>query len=540
MLDMNEQLKDIKCLLFGDEGVESLAEEVELQKHIEKSMERVSAETIEVKSKRDIFSQFISYENSCEIIKMVKSVSEVNAINVNIFKDKLKNLCSDIVYSGQCPVEMLVYATKAFYNNKFAQNAVIDILTDLSFIDRNFKAAYENILKNWSWNDQISIVIKSCETIEMEEMGENIMEIAEDNECLRQVAISALVNMKLKHYFSRIINLMSAAREDSKEIISIATEIYPKMARHPEGQEVLFKAYFNEKNFALNGIFVSALKNNISSEDLNKIIEYAEANDLSKQRKALYLLGKIDNKYTAKAIKTLLENNRVDKKELFTVIGFSKKVEFINPLKACIKDTSKSADLRYKALISLGNFNDKRQIPFIEEFLSEGDEIKIAASSALLQLGEISYLVDLFKYVLKEENSNSTKLAKKELKRIRGLRNQELNIKIDSACEKILEGDKESICSNIIEILTRVNSDRSNSIILNKFHNTKLIDLKGKILKYFTENYVQFAPSYQEEVRKSIVKGSVDKSSRIVMTESMRALAVINKRTDSTPVRGAY
>jgi len=43
MQDMNQQLMDIKSLLFGDEGGEDLTEEVELQKHIEKSIERVSA-----------------------------------------------------------------------------------------------------------------------------------------------------------------------------------------------------------------------------------------------------------------------------------------------------------------------------------------------------------------------------------------------------------------------------------------------------------------------------------------------------------------
>jgi len=53
---------------------------------------------------------------------MVQSFNEVNALNVNTFKDKLKNLCLDIVYKGQCPVEMLVYSTKAFYNNKFTIN----------------------------------------------------------------------------------------------------------------------------------------------------------------------------------------------------------------------------------------------------------------------------------------------------------------------------------------------------------------------------------------------------------------------------------
>lgn len=539
MQDMNEQLKDIKNLLFGDESTEGVTGEAELQKHVEKSMERVSAQTIDVKIKRDIFSQFISYDNSYEIIKTVKSVSEVNAVNVNVFKDKLKNLCSDIVYSGQCPVEMLVYSTKAFYNNKYAQSTVINVLKDLSFIDRNFKAAYDNILKNWNWKDQISIVIKSCESIAMEEMGQNIMEIAERSEGLRQEAIVSLVNMKLKQYYSKIVNLMSAAREDSKEVVGIAAEVYPKMARCLEGQEVLFKAYFNDRNFALNGIYASALKNNISSEDLNKIIEHAESKEVFKQKKALYLLGKVNNKYATEAIKTLLENNRVDKKELFTVMGYSKNIEFINSLKACIKDAGNSTDLRCKALISLGNFNDKKQVPFIKEFLNEGDEIKIAASSALLQLGEINYLVDLFKYVLKEDNSNFANQAKNELKRIRGQRNQELNLKIDSACEKILEGDKENICSNIIDILTRVNSDRSNSIILNKFHNTKLIDLKGRILRYFAENYIQFAPDFQQEVRKSIVVLSKDKTSKVFMLESMRALEMINKRSDRAPVRGA-
>jgi HEAT repeat protein len=539
MQDMNEQLKDIKSLLFGEEAVEELEAEVELQKHIEKSMERVSAQEIQVKSKRDIFSQFISYDNSYEIMKMVKSFSEVNALNVNTFKENLKNLCLDIVYKGQSPVEMLIYSTKAFYNNKFAQNAVIDILKDLNFIDKKFKAAYHNIFKNWNWVEQISIVIKSCETINMEEMGEDIMEIAEGSECLRQEAISALVNMKLKQYFGRIVNLMSAAREDSKEIANIAAEVYPKMARDSEGEEALFKAYFNNKNFALNSIFIAALKNNISSEDLNKLIEYSQGNDLAKQKKALYLLGKVNNRYGVQAIKTLLDSNSVDQKELFTIIGFSKNAEFIPPLRDCIKDTSKNTDLRYKSLISLGNFNDKNQIPFIKEFLSEGDEVRIAASSALLQLGEINYLVDLFKYVLKEENNDFAKLAKNQLKRIRGLRNQELNFKIDSACEKILEGDKENICLNIIDILTRANSDRSSSIILNKLNNTNLIEPKRKILQYFAENYVQFDPNFQEQVRNSIVKLSRDKTSKVVMMESMKALEIINKRTDFAPVKGA-
>jgi HEAT repeat protein len=539
MQDMNEQLKDIKSFLFGEDGNDGLTEEVELQKHIEKSMERASAEAIEAKSKRDIFSQFISYDSSDEIMKMVKSFNNINALNVNIFKDNLKELCLDVVYKGQSPVEMLVYSTKAFYNNKFAQNAVIDILKDLSYIDKNFKAALYNILKNWSWIHQISLVIKSCEVIDMEEMGENIMHIAEGSECLRQVAISALVNMKLKQYYGRIVNLMSAEREDSQEIANIAAEVYPKMAREPGGQAALFKSYFNDKNFALKGIFVAALKNNISSEDLNKLIEYAEGNDVAKQKKALYLLGKTNNNYGVQAIKTLLDSKRVDQKELFTIIGFSKNVEFVVPLKDCIKDASKNTDLRYKALISLGNFNDKKQIPFIKEFLSEGDEIKIAAASALLQLGEINYLVDLFKYVLKEENNDFAKLAKNQLKRIRGLRNQELNFKIDSACEKILEGDKENICLNIIDILTRANSDRSSSIILNKLNNTNLIEPKRRILQYFAENYVQFDPNFQEQVRNSIVKLSRDKTSKVVMMESMKALEIINKRTDFAPVKGA-
>lgn len=517
----------------------------DLQSMVVKSMERANADltgnsqAIGVASKY-IFKQFISYANAERIVKLVSDLPNIVPGKLTAYKDMITDECSYMIHQGESPVEMIIYATKAFELNNNFEIEIIDILKDIYSIDKNFILALDNILRNWSWVPQCLLAVKCCVNLKIEQLGEALMNLFEKKALLRQTAANAIIELKLKSFYQRIVNLYTTIPTDNRHTTGIIRDVFREMANSgPEGVECLLRGYISNTNNKLGGIFISALRNKIDIHCIHTVIGYTASTDKALQSKALKLLGRLKTRSITEILISLADDPKVDKTSLCIALGYTMDPIIIHILKRFIEDENCSVEVRTSALISLANLGNKEDLPYIESFIGKSPEFEIVACSCCVQLGRVERFTTLFSYLLSQNiDRRLVDLAIKELNRLCSIKLSDSNIvtTFNNASKLILEKENEFLIMNVLKILNKVHDPEIAAVLLDKLKKTDIDNVKVKILDYLSQNFSEFDNKLKTRIREAFVKHSMkNTNSKRVIDQAMKSLTIITRGVDSTP-----
>lgn len=536
-LDFKEQLQEAAEKLGIEEEVSAENLDEEIITEIESTNAELSKSTKGFKeSNRYIFRQKITYENAEKLKETMDKLKDVSDINYLHHKKILHEVLIKIIMEDQSPIEMLIYLTKEYPNNKEFKNLVLDELKEIYVFDNKLKSSYKNILRHWSFNDQIKIVIESIHQMRLDGFSEELLTIFETNNTLREDAALTIIALGYENYYDNIINLLTVNKEETKESSLVMYEILKNMFKtSEEAVDKVFKIYMESSitKVAANTI-LGLIKKNTTSQMLNELDKYAHCSNKRLQDRAIFLLGKINNNKARQILDTLKYEDDINKKALNISLGFTNNKNNVEYFKKIIEDESKDEEERTSALISLANIGDKSHIEYIKGFLNVSNKFRIASSSALVQLGESNMLKNIFEYIL-GESEELVREATTQINRLKGLKNDQINEALFKVFKFILDKDNENLTLRILDIIksSRIDEDMV-KIILEKFINTESERVKMKMLSYIGENFIVLNSNLKNQVKNSLVKGSKSDSMKI-KEYSTKILKLVSKNEELVP-----
>lgn len=488
-----------------------------------------------------IFKQPISYENAENLINILSTANKYNENNINIFKDQIRKKCSLITTLGESPTEMLIYGTKLFNENEIYINCILDELKNLKDTDKNFQQAYKNILTNWTWNKQLSICMKSISIMYLTEFGNEIYEIFKNNSSIRKDTAIALIDLECRDFYKGMINLLIALLKDTENraVKDMVRDIFFHLGKSDsEGSTYLYTQYLKNEylsNEARNIIAVG-IKPRITPgivKDIEKRLKDKNISD-REQIKLIRLLGRIKTKNQSirKLLMEIKNLPHINKVEVINSIG-----EDSEDLESLINDKNTSIKQKIDAIIILGKSESKESEEKLKNITTNNNKIKIAIHSALFEKGNQNEIVHIFKYLIdnnipEEEQTE----AKNQIKRLRGLRQEKLANTLLKVVKKLLEVDKNKrIVLKILDLYSSGIADENvGEVFLQKLKVTEINEAKIKILDFFNKNINRFNIKLQNEIRKEIVKCSIESDS-LVKDKALRCLKEINRNSDFIP-----
>lgn len=545
-MDWLEQLEELKVNM--KDNPEKWEESTFTKNDIISTLEAINPEITKnsiafKESNKYIFKQPVSYESSEKIIKFVSNNKKIEQWQINSYKQQLHNICSLIVAKGESPVEMLVYSTKAVQNNSENINLIMDELKEMWIVDPKLTAAYKNILRSWNWPEQLQIVLNSIVSMNLDGFDEELINLFENNVQLREEAAYVIIALKYEKYYNRIINCLLALNIDSREITGTILRILKKMAGASKyGAELVFKTYIETtRHPSLNNVFIAAIKKNATAEIYDKLEKYVVSANMNIQKKAIFLLGKIDNQKSADILKSIKDNRNVNKEVLTIAFGNSKNKDYIDLLKNIADDNERRIQERTAALISLANVGGTELIPYVENYINKSPEFEIAAASVLVQFGKMEKITVIFRYILTKNIAEAyVKEAVRQINRLRSLKNPEINSSLNKALKNLLKGDNEFVVLSLVNLFTKgIPDDDVADTLLYKLKNTTVEQAKLIILKYLAKNYPLLSEKIQDMISKEIVTCSLNNSSDQIKNTAMECLSVITRKADLRPVANA-
>ncbi len=543
---MDDNFKDL-LEKFKEQLTEGCYEnEVDTMTIIEDSNPNLTKKSRKYKeSKKKIFKQQISIENAESIINTIRDIKHYNIDNLREYKGEVRSKAESIIIAGENPMEMLVYGIKGIYNSELFINAVRDVMKDL-YLDYSDKVieCYKNILINWNWNDCLEFVLKSIRELYIKDVSEEIYYVLENNNILRESAFNTLVSINATKYYNSMINLLCTDNDSTgAELEIIGKSIKSFVRADSDNTYYVYKAYVGlSLSNSIKNILIGIVRINLSKKILDDIekmlkdykVSRYESNkiiELLKRCKEKHIRGEIiKNEKVVEILKRALTYNHLDRGRVEVALG-----EDVPDIQnKIIFDTSRSIRDRSNAIISMNSSMDDISLNHLE---SESDVMKVIISSVKVQRGNITSLIPLFQFIVQKDERDMVSIeATNQIKRLRGLKDKNLNNQLMKVAEGLLKDDSNQNTSNVMKILdlfsSGIPSDEVGSLYLNKLNSTKQVKVKGKILEFYKKEYNRFSMELRNKISESVILCTREPS---ISEVAMECLKSINEYVDSTP-----
>ncbi|MFI3209711.1 MAG: hypothetical protein R3Y64_01455 [Peptostreptococcaceae bacterium] len=163
--------------------------------------------------------------DSLDLKNLVKVFEEFRdkELKVNGFKIKIKNIANDMISKNVCPIEAILYASKSVNSlleeNNILLDSLSDIIKEVYFIDeKKYKQTIEFILKEWTYKNQLRIVISSCGKIKDLDLIDLIYELHSETDN-KFICLKCFMNIFDEKTMDYSLSLISRNNEfDSTEV----------------------------------------------------------------------------------------------------------------------------------------------------------------------------------------------------------------------------------------------------------------------------------------------------------------------------------
>lgn len=490
-------------------------------------------------SDKAIFKQEISYENAEKLVMEIKRYNEYSVYNLNEYKDAIYQEALFCFERCENPIEMIVYSIREV-TDKMYINSLQDIVKD--FINDYRKEvinAYSNILTNWIWEDCIEFVLDSIKLNFLQELQDQIYNLFTKNYKLRVKAANTLIDIEAKEKFVSMVNFLVVNTTDSREDTGIMKDIIYRLGKDSEfGSIAIYKVYLcvRTKNY-IKKLLLLGIRNNLRIEIYNDMEKKLQNKEIERwvHNDILNLLNYTDR--NAKS-KELLEKCKsiphIDKKKLSDIT-----IDGIDELKGIIIDKSEDVTVRKNSIIKLTKLQDvstEEKMEIIESVYSESDTLRIAAASALTQLGRTKEITTLFKYLVGASDSELAEEALNQIRRLKSIRDNRLNSALTSVIGRFMENDEAKNTPRVLTILeiyrTGMPNEEIIEVFLKKLSMTMHKEIKIRLLEFFGKNYSILPDVEKDKIKQEITKLTLDES---VAQNAMDALKKINVYSSNLP-----
>lgn len=522
MVDFKDSLK--KILDNMDLNIEA-----DTMKTIEETGARLSVESKSYSnSDKYIFKENIDYDKAEKLIDITTHFSKFSELD---FKKELINQCNIILLIGQNPVEMLIYSIRGISDDKYI--AVIPyIIKHISNQNRDkIVTAFKNILHNWLWQDCISIVLECIGKLKLNELDNVVFELFEKNsdiDILTEKSAKVLIDLSAKNKYNSILNKLIAPQSFTANEMEVIEHITHYMIKNSNGGvEYIYNIYKNTPyiNNAIKNKFKYKIIYNINEpilEDIKKELNNENIANLKAKKLLDILKGLTKNEEIKDFLRNLLNKPWLPYDRIIEILGDEKaSIEALNK-----KDASERS--KCNAIIQLADSKKPKNMELIKKHRNESEVINLVVSSALVQMGEINEIKNLFIALVTSDDETIVNTARNQLRRLLIIKDTNVRIqflKVVSAF--ILNNDGKNYEKSILRVISvyvGIKTDQYiGTVLLKKMETTNLISVKKEIIKYFVKTYY----SYQENLKNAIMKQLIEDSKNKVISKEV--LSAINK-----------
>ena len=454
-------------------------------------------------SAKNIFKSYISYEHAEELVNLVTNISKYDEYNLQSYKETLRNTCDLIAVLGENPVEMLIYSSKALYNNKpMFKNCIIDELKNLYDDERDIISPFRHILLNWSWTECLEIVLKSIKELYLKDLADEVLFVFESNPILRELASDVLISIGNKNHIKSVINFLINQQDNSNEFRTSLRSITKNISKnYINGSKYIYNAYLEAQvSPQIRKILIASIRDNINMNLFDTIKKTLNSNtERYKHNKIIQLLEKCDNYQIATEI--------LGDPTIHTPVGFTEEELLKN-----IINTNEPIRIRADSIIKLRD-SSKDINPILSKLREESDSLNIVASSVLAERNledSINYISSIFQYILKyDEDNYLTQEATNHIRRLNCSRNETLKNNILTIAKKILIIDGDENFEKLNRIITmysvRKPSNEVGTMFLAKLRSTNISKLKIKLFEFFTQNITSFNKTLRDDIMDQLV-----------------------------------
>lgn len=493
-------------------------------------MEYLGAKRLKDKDKnfkRELFKYYISETNAKLVGEKIQLLSTLNQSALTSLEKDIVELGRNILSEGQNPIEMIVYSTKALdLRQEEIFKRMVRILKNISNNSLEARDALITILQEWEWEEQIKLVLQTLREIKEIRAYEQLITLLE-NDNLKEIAAETLIELGEKKCIPHILNMVNSLNGFNSRERNFAFRILTKLAGlGDEALKQIIEKYLDNENSSLNIVYSNVIAN-LKEKAVENIAELLYEERYS--QKAAITLGKMRTSIaTEYLLKAYYDPSIENKMNIVIGLGYTKDERCANIMLEILKEENQSLELKACAITSLANLRILEAKPMIKQFL-ENNYLAINAYSALVQLGEIKYLSNLFYYIVKPGFSVEELLnAIKEIKRLKGLRNSDINRQIAEGIKYIIKNDDGYACINALKIIETNLDEEIAQELIQKLKNTAKEEIQYLIYKILGKN----AKGLKNIIDEKIFRDAMESNSARIRYLAQKIIEENYKKTD--------
>lgn len=498
-------------------------------------------------SNKIIFKEEISSKSAHELVSLVTNTKQYNISNISLYKEEILSKCNIIYAQGENPIEMLVYSIKGLANEFIYINAIRDVIK--SFYEDSSElivTSYRNILNKWSWNDCLEFVLKSITELKIHQLSEDVYYVFKINNINRELAAKTIISLEATELFENLINFLCTLDNESTTEIDKLRNILYYMAKYNNQNTVyIYKCYIQlTVNREVSNILIGAIRFNVDRVILDHIEKCLKNSELSYQafRKLIILLSKSKqaNVNIVQILTNALRISHLDEKQK-DFIRRALGDDTPEMQMEIIKDKRKGSRERRDAIISMAKSGDENYLKLLDEVAEESHGFNAVVCSVRVQRGDNSQLIELFKYIVtREENDEVSMEATNQIKRLRTLKDENINRALLEVASKLLADDELSNIKKVNKILdifsSGVPNDEVGQLFLNKLKSTKHSIIKNKIIEFYRKEFNRLKlNTLKTSIKEAILNCTYEEE---VSKVAMECLKSMNSYVESVPSLG--
>ncbi|AIS52973.1 hypothetical protein TKV_c18230 [Thermoanaerobacter kivui] len=452
---------------------------------IDDGMEYLGAKRVKRKEKpfkKDLFNYYINEINAKIIGGKIQRINFTDESLLGSLEKDIIELGKNILSEGQNPIEMIVYSTKGLdLKQDEIFKCMVRILKNISNNSLEARKALITILEEWHWEDQIRLVVHTLREIKEVNAYDQLVLLLEDDN-LKEIAAEALIDLGELRAITPILEMVNSLNGFNSKERGIAFRILMKLIQLGDNAvKQVIERYLDNENKSLNIVYSNVIAR-LKEEAVENMASLLY--DERYSQKAAITLGKMRTSVaTDYLLKAYYDPQIKNKANVIIGLGYSKDERCINLLLEILKDENQPNEVKACAITSLANIQAFETKSVIKQFI-QNSSLCINAYSALVQLGEIKYLSNLFYYIVKPGLSNEDVVnAIKEIKRLRGLKINDINSQIIDGIKYIIKNDDGYACVNTLKIIdTNLDEEMAKELVW-KLRNTTKEEIQYLIYK---------------------------------------------------------
>ncbi|MGL4874063.1 MAG: hypothetical protein ACRC30_05370 [Clostridium sp.] len=536
MLNQNEL---DKLLYYIEQNQSEKDEEIDVLKEVDTINPIIEGEEETKKSKKIVFKQKVREEKSRKIMETILNTD----VHLNTYYLKVKNLYESSNVIGENTVEVIIFFSKGVKEKKYKEKIKMVLREIYEENEKDIEIGYRHILRNWEFEECLEFVLETISDFRIRNLNKEIFEVFKRNPRLRGQVAKTIFKSGEREYYKKMMDIFCGTKDLSLDEINEIKDLFISIAKVDESNATyLYKYYVNsEKDFhkSLKNIMEVNTSYNLNAnilEDMRKKLSNANSN------RSVY----------RKIIDILIRNYKESKnKEVRKILEESKELEYVSRdrIRACIsdnmdvqieiyKDKKNNKIARANALIDIAKYYDKKdRISKINKLIEEEEDdiFNVVALSIAVENGEVSKILDLFKYMIKD-NDEIGKQAMHQIGRIKGLKNSDVTETLKNLCEKLLESEDDTRIGGMLKILDIYLIGRATDdivdILLRKLKKSNQHQVQNKIIEFFDSGQTRFSDKNKRKIKEAIINCSNNEK---LAKKSREYLRHVNKLVDATP-----